>query len=121
MSESSTDDQEIADVLRQLRGQKEISATALLQMDEMSIDDLVEQKETEEISALATAYFKGGEKIKQDKTKAAALWKAAADRGDINAEYSYAMSLQQGLEGQKPQLVAAVKILISLAERGHPW
>ena len=122
---SRSEDDEIADVLRQLRGQKEVTAEAIAEMDALAIEQVIQEKDNEDLCTMARLYFSGREHsgIAKDKQKALLLWQAAADKGDVNAQYSYALCLQsgEGVENGTPQPKKAVRILISLAERGHPW
>jgi hypothetical protein len=115
-------DDEISDVMQQLK-----SGTApkkvLTEVAAQEVEQLVKEKSTEELAELATAHYNGERGVELDKAKASALWKAAAEMGDTNAQYSYAMSLKSG-EGTadgNPRPVAAARELIALAERGHPW
>jgi TPR repeat protein len=115
-------DDEISDVMKQLQAGTP-PAKVLTKLAAQEVEQLVQESSMEEVSELAQAHWNGECGVELDKSKAAALWKAAAAMGDPNAQYSFAMSLKsgEGTEDGKPRPVAAARELISLAERGHPW
>lgn len=65
----------------------------LLKWNEKPVDQL----ELAEIEELARAYFEGNSALIQDKTKAFELWTVATQKDSIEARYSRALCLKDGI------------------------
>jgi len=77
-----------------------------------------------DIVLLANQYFEGFG-VKEDKEIALALWKEAADVGDVDAMFAYAAAICTGIGNLQPNPVEAARlfeeILKQRGELGHKW
>lgn len=95
----------------------QLSPAATLQKWDAAFRGGSEPVTTEQLEELGRAYYEGGsEALEKDEAMAVAVWRAAADRGSVEASYSLAVCLREGRGCAKDSNEAYARMLL-LAEK----
>lgn len=73
----------------------------------------------EEIEELARLHFEGSPLIEKDQNRAFELWKAAAERGSLEAKYSCALCMKDGIGTEKNCVTAAEELRVLSEEKNY--
>lgn len=72
-----------------------------------------------EIEELARLHFEGSPQIEKNPAKAVELWTVAADRGSVEAKYSRALCLKDGLGIEKNEMQASEELRYLSNEKNY--
>ena len=85
-----------------------------------SLDKLdVNTMPLEEVEELARQYFEGSAHIEKDVKKAFELWATASERGSLEAKYSRALCLKDGVGVDRDSTIAAEELRVLSDEKNY--